>query len=465
MASDLVGLGLGALTTGLAAQQYGSGYSGAMQALQSAQAAIGKIQDPNLQALIQPLQQAVWLGQITPEDAIAAVQQQSAANGIQVPPEILNDQYGVLNQLHQVAQQGYTPEERAQIAQTMSQVQTQNRGSQEAIENDLRSRGQWGSGSELASREQAQQGYANQASQQGLSIAADARTRALAALAQEGQLSTAMNTQNFGQQNTLAQEQNQISQFNAQNQQQTGLTNAAAQNTAALTAQQQAYGVQQQNIQSQQAMNTARVNAGQQQFANALNQGTAQANVLSNAAHQSAQMGQNWIEPMQKGITALGAGGATYLSKTFDKPNADTTNKSADTWNAGGPALAMGTSHVGMNDRNQCGGRRYEDGTPMVYGPGGAFDDEVPAHLSRGEAVLNKPAAEMMGRENIDDLNHEAIGALMDRMTGGKHKYDRSMFSQPDAIVQVAVPEGSKINEKEALRLALEAMSKEKEEA
>lgn len=50
----------------------------------------------------------------------------------------------------------------------------------------------------------------------------------------------------------------------------------------------------------------------------------------------------------------------------------------------------------------------YAAGTSRVPGKGGPTEDNVSAHLSSGEAVLNKAAAEHLGRTTIDLLN--AIG-------------------------------------------------------
>lgn len=73
-------------------------------------------------------------------------------------------------------------------------------------------------------------------------------------------------------------------------------------------------------------------------------------------------------------------------------------------------------------DMDENGNPKYPQGhakgTAQVAGKGSGKVDTVPAMLAPGEAVLNKGAAEHMGRDNIKSLN--AVGLLKMGMPAGK---------------------------------------------
>ena len=131
---------------------------------------------------------------------------------IQIPQEILDAQSDTLTGLQQRAAEGYTVTDRAAIQKALDQVNTNQRGEQEAIKQDLQQRGQYGSGSELVQRQLAQQAGANQAAQQALDIEAQARAAALNALTAAGTQANTMNQQSFAQQSAQQSAQDQINQ-------------------------------------------------------------------------------------------------------------------------------------------------------------------------------------------------------------------------------------------------------------
>lgn len=48
----------------------------------------------------------------------------------------------------------------------------------------------------------------------------------------------------------------------------------------------------------------------------------------------------------------------------------------------------------------------------MVHGPGGPTGDQIPAHLSNGEGILNAGAMHLLGPHLLRALNHAGIGLL-----------------------------------------------------
>lgn len=71
------------------------------------------------------------------------------------------------------------------------------------------------------------------------------------------------------------------------------------------------------------------------------------------------------------------------------------------------PSGDLGTDGPGLPER-----QRYAKGTAKVPGKGSAKVDTVPAMLAPGEAVLNKPAAQHMGRGLIAALNQMGAAKL-----------------------------------------------------
>lgn len=182
--------------------------------------------DPNFMKYLGETINGVQTGKLNPIQALGAVQKQSELNNIAVPQYIKDTQRETLGRLGDVSRQGYTTVERAAIQKALDQVQSRTRGETEAIKDDLRARGQYGAGSELAMRQMAQQAGANQAAQQALDIESNAMKRALEALQMQGAQANQMNQQEFTQQSQVASAQDQINKFNAEMQQALNLANA-----------------------------------------------------------------------------------------------------------------------------------------------------------------------------------------------------------------------------------------------
>jgi len=128
-------------------------------------------------------------------------------------PEAQALRMDALRQLSRRAGEGYTVEERAALNQALGDVAAQERGAREAIMRKLPAQ----SGAQVAAMLANQQAAAQQASQQGLDIAAQGRRKALEALAASGRLAGDIDVDAFNQAMAKAQQLDAIAKFNVAN--------------------------------------------------------------------------------------------------------------------------------------------------------------------------------------------------------------------------------------------------------
>ena len=143
----------------------------------------------------------------------------------------------------------------------------------------------------------------------------------------------------------------------------------------------------------------------------------AQAALTGQQAGQVAPLAQSQIAQAQAGIgqtqAQTGLIGAQTQGQNIrnQAPNDVYFGNMYDQLRAGRePGYARGTSDV----------QHYDQGATHVPGQGDGTVDKVPAVLAPGEAVLNKAAAEHVGRGTITALN--AMGAAKMGMPAGKSK-------------------------------------------
>lgn len=241
--------------------------------------AIQAVTPPTLQDLSITLQKYVQQGRLTPEEAIAQLQEQSAMVGIKLPPQVLKIQYDTLNELTDIVNnKGLTPIDRAAIANIQTELDTAARGQRLATQQSFAQRGLSGSGMELVQQQMADQAAAQKGSQAGLNIAAQAQQRALDALRQRGAYATDVGTQELNRQKSIAEAQDAISRFNAAAKQQAELANV-----------QRRQSVQEQNLKEKQRIADANVlQAQKQQEADAAARQTAFENRLKQATSAGA---------------------------------------------------------------------------------------------------------------------------------------------------------------------------------
>lgn len=255
--------------------------AGADARLAKAMDNLSSLTPPNLQQFILPYQQAVAVGQLTPEEAVFKMQEDTATAGINVPQELLDAQRNALTKITQIAEQGgITAIDRARLNDIQNEQSARSRGEQEAIVQNAAQRGVGGSGIEMASRLLSQQGAATRSAAAGTDVAAEAQKRQLEALAASGTMATTQRTQDVNEQARVAEARDAINKFNTSFQNSTNAANVASRNSAQAANLQEAQRLQEFNIGQREREAAARAAAAQTGWQNTMNQATG----LTNAA-------------------------------------------------------------------------------------------------------------------------------------------------------------------------------------
>lgn len=267
------------------------------------------------------LQQYVEAGQLSPEQAEAALIEMNAYDDMELDSTGKQAQLAALNQLSEIGNEGgLNASDRAKLQGIQTQEQTQARGAREAILQNAAARGASGSGLEMLAQLQNAQDAATRASTRDLDVAAMAQDRALQALQSAGQLGGNINQQQFGQQKDIANSKNEIAKFNAANTQQVGLSNVAGNNAA-----------QAKNLENRQNISNANVDTAnkqqqynkgliQQQFQNQMAKASGQAGAIGNQANQA---NMNRQADQQLFGTLVGAGATAAASDENVKENVE----------------------------------------------------------------------------------------------------------------------------------------------
>lgn len=258
--------------------------------IQTALDKLGALTPPNLQSYIQPYQQAVAAGQITPEEATAKMQEASALEGVRIPEELLNAQRNALTKITAIADAGgLTAIDKARLLDIQDEQAARSKGEQEAIIQNAQQRGVSGGGLEMQSRLISQQQAANRSARAGTDVAADAQRRALEAITQSGTMAGAQRTQAFNEAAKVAEAKDMISNFNTSLQNKTNAANIAERNAAQAANLGAAQRIQEYNIGQREREAAARQGAAQSNWTNTLNTATTQANLAAGQASQAQQ--------------------------------------------------------------------------------------------------------------------------------------------------------------------------------
>lgn len=157
-------------------------------------------------------------------DASAQEVGPSAMGGVSTDPALRAAQMSALRRLQEVGDLGgMDPESRAAQAEAQQESMRQEQAQRAAIMSSARARGMGSSGQSLNAALIAQQGSADRSAQMGLQAAADARRRAMAALAQSGQLAGQVRGQEWGEQESKARAADEIAAWNASARERSGL--------------------------------------------------------------------------------------------------------------------------------------------------------------------------------------------------------------------------------------------------
>lgn len=298
-------------TVGIGQTQAGESREAAMALQQQIIDRLDKIGIPPIEAQRIILEQPKLLELYIPEleGKTEQVRDTFLAN-VAVPEEFKSAQLEALRGIQSRTEQGFTPEEQAQINQVMRNARGEAQARDAAILQNLAQRGMGGSGAELIARlganQQAQQAAALQSEQ----LAAQASANKMAALQNLGQMATGLRGQEVQEQSDVARARDAIEQFNTQQRQAQKLRDlerinqSRAQNVAA----KQQYADQAANIRNQQEM----YNKGliQQQYQNQLQKAGAISGAQQNLAGSLMQTGaaqQEGFQNLLGGAAKLGA--------------------------------------------------------------------------------------------------------------------------------------------------------------
>lgn len=203
-------------------------YGAAQEAVENAQGYFAGLSAPDIGPL-----GLESVGDMSPEQLRAFLQERTAYEDIAVDPRLKAQQMDTLAALQEISKaEGLTAQDKALLARIVREEDIKARGQREAIMQSAQERGIAGSGLELASQFQAQQEAATRQAMRDQEIAALAEQRKMSALLGSGELAGQMRGQEYGEQQNLAQARDMLSRFNIANQQQTEAQNVAARNQA-----------------------------------------------------------------------------------------------------------------------------------------------------------------------------------------------------------------------------------------
>ena len=172
------------------------------------------------------------LGQLDPELEQEIRQNQSELSNIQVDPRLQAEQMSALEMLSGLSEGGLSEADLAGLEKARRGASQQAQAQQASILQNMQQRGLGGSGAELIARLQAGDAAADRELDANLDIAQLAQARALQALGQRAGLAGQIRSQEFGEQERVAQARDAINQFNTQLEAQRQARNAGAQNQA-----------------------------------------------------------------------------------------------------------------------------------------------------------------------------------------------------------------------------------------
>jgi hypothetical protein len=283
-------------------------------------ASIQGIRVPTTEEQYAELQDLVQQGVLTPEEAIAYLQNQSEMGNIQVDPQFLEQAREEMRYLADVAQQGgMTAGMRARLNEGVRTMEQETSAQTKAIIEDAARRGITGSGVELGGRLLAAQGSANRAADTGVQAAADAEARAMEAAKGAGALGTQLNAQEFGQEADVARAMDDVARFNVTARQNVENANVAARNKAKEVTLAEKQRISDANAAAKNEEAVRRAGLTQAEFQNRLAKGTAVAGVYESAAEAERKRKEAEAAGEAGLFTGLlGAGaqlGSAYMTK------------------------------------------------------------------------------------------------------------------------------------------------------
>lgn len=369
------------------------------------------LQIPDPEDLKLSLEELVSQGTISPEEAQTIMLGQSDMNNIALDPKMKQAQMDALSQLQEIGSSGgLNAQSRSRLAQIENQESAANRGNREALMNRFASQGMGGSGLEMASQLQNQQDSAMRRSSRDLEIAALAEQQALDAIMKGGQLGGQIRSQDFGEQSQIAQANDAISRFNAQNQQAQINQNVGARNVAQAANLEAKQNLANQNtgLRNQQQMH----NKGllQQNFQNEMQKRGGQSGVAQNNAAAAGANSANQANAFNQTVgTGVGA-----LATVYGGPMAGAAAKQ------GYDSLA-----ASQQDDQKFNNSQWRNSGGLIHGENTNADTQ-PAMLTPGEMVIRKEdVPRTLKAMHTDEKGNFDVDGFLDMVTGYKYGYKK----------------------------------------
>lgn len=349
-------------------------------------------------------------GILTPELENTINQHPSLMAGVQGSAPAQQAQMQALQILQQTGQTGMTPQSQAALNQIRQQVAADTNAKQQAVQQQFAARGEGGSGAELIGQLQAAQSGANQESQAGNQVAAQASQNALQAIGQAGTLGGQIQQQQFGEQAQKAQAQDIINQFNTANQLGVQQQNTQAQNQAQAANLQNSQNLQNANTQQANQELLRQNQAQNQQYLETLGRANTIDQAANGYANQMNAAGSAASQAAAAPFQAVGAGATSiggYLNNQANNNSYQSGLNAGLNFNEGGDVP------------DYQGGKYtdFRDGTTNVPGkakhPGDhPENDTVKAMLSPGEMVIPRTMAKTtFGKKlaKLLEIHHEVM--------------------------------------------------------
>jgi hypothetical protein len=372
----------------------------ASEDLSKALAAIQGVKTPTADDLKYQLQQYVQAGILTPEQAQTYLQSPNALESENVDQSGTQAQQQAISQLMSAANAGgLNPQEQAQMQQIIQQMNTQEKGANDAVVQNQAARGALTGGETLAAQLQNNQNATVNANQNASNTAGQAYQSMLNELSSAGSLGAGLQGQQNTQANTVAAATNAINNFNATQQQNQENYNVGNRNTAQAENLNNAQTIGNANTQNANAYSAYQAQLPQQVYNDALQKAQSEASVYGQQANQATQQGGQNFE-IAGGITGLGAT-TLFGGNNFGGNFGGGTPSSSG--GSGGAGASSAFSSLGSG--SGVSGAADSAGVVTAYDGGEVDADGVHNYLQGGQVLADRPQerASMPGNSPRND--------------------------------------------------------------
>lgn len=231
-AETLIPAGIGLATTLLGGKQASDKESDARNARNAQLAEFANIKIPTIEEQMLDLAKYQSAGTLTPEAIQLINQGPTALEQIQLDPRLKSAQLSALEQMSGLASGNLSQADLAGFELARRSAANEAQAKQGQIMQEMRARGQGGSGVELIARLQSNESAADRLQQNQLQQAQALQQARMQALQNQSNMASQMTNQEYQQAQNLASARDAIARYNAQNAQQIGMSNVQARNEA-----------------------------------------------------------------------------------------------------------------------------------------------------------------------------------------------------------------------------------------